>query len=178
MDSDRIRGDRHAGAHEPASCCAHGAETAKAISQTQDVGSCHGLDRRQHQNRVDRMYLGSQIGRNHAGWDALLATMVHEYCHGDPDMRDHLHGPDFYENFHATVTSASYKGWEMVDEAFRTYALEREKRKLSINEAMAEVLDRTDRSQSDHGGTSMPFGPGASPSSAQVNAKPVALATS
>ena len=126
----------------------------------------------------DRMYLGSQIGRNHAGWDALLATMVHEYCHGDPDMRDHLHGPDFYENFHATVTSASYKGWEMVDEAFRTYALEREKRKLSINEAMAEVLDRTDRSQSDHGGTSMPFGPGASPSSAQVNAKPVALATS
>ena len=67
----------------------------------------------------DRTFLTHNARRDANGWNCLLHIMLHEYIHVEQDEDAHAHPPEFYEQFHDTITSESWEGALMVLNAMR-----------------------------------------------------------
>ena len=101
---------------------------------------------------ISRKFMGSCFNSGMEGVLRLMAVMVHEQLHTEPDRDDgHDHPPEFFEAFENVITSNSMGLFSAAAQAMRRYDEERQKLGLERSLTIAKAIDQIEKTDDQTG---------------------------
>ena len=90
---------------------------------------------------LERRFVREESERGGDGWSNIFQVLVHEYMHEEPDACDHVHGPEFYRNYHDYMVSGYAGAVTIVMTGVRAYDRARAKAGMKMTRNVARSLD-------------------------------------